>query len=364
MRSKFSAGAVFCLALSSGLFAQAAIEWRNIREFGAVPDGEKDASGAIQAAFNTLDPDRGGTVYCPPGAYLVSKTITVSASSVRFIGGGGPSFNEDPPFGGCTLVAKTDGMTLLRFDGGTLNHRGPVIENVNFRDATPSGHTATLLEIRLFNRWTAAHVSLGYANIGLKVNGTPAGDASWGYVPQLVCRNSNICIDQTAQDGGFVVVGGDFEPLVTGIRARGPQVRVIGVKFDCNNASTAVHISGDSDVVTASEFEQCGLGVKIENDHSYPYSGRQNMILGNHFRGLDAPGGTGVEIGSNCSDTQVIGNTYGTIRVRVDDRGSSTRRYEQGVGTNATLSCASGQAIKSITVQQGIVTGVSCGAMN
>jgi len=341
--------------------ALAQTEWRNVRDFGAVPNDGKDDTAAFQAAFDSLDTHSGGTVYCPPGRYDISGQITVSAPAVRLVGDGGPSYNEDDHPSGCSLWAHTDGMTLLKFDAGTLQHRGPIVEYVNFRDATPSGHTATLLEIRLFNRWTVRNVSVNYGNIGLQVDGA-TDDASWGYVPQLVCKASNVCIDQAATEGGFLVEGGNLEPLQVGVRARGPQVRVMGVKFDCPGGSTGVYITGDSDVVMGSLFEQCGMGVKIQNDGHYPVSGKFNHIIGNHFRGWDGGPNKGVEIDANSDKTQLMGNTYEAVTTHVDDRTQTTNRYEQDMGTTATLSCPQGQAVKSITVQQGIVMGVSCGA--
>ena len=63
----------------------------NIQSFGAVPDDGLDHSAAIQAAFDALDPDEGGTVICPPGAYEVWTPIVVRTSAVRFVGLAGPS---------------------------------------------------------------------------------------------------------------------------------------------------------------------------------------------------------------------------------------------------------------------------------
>ncbi|PYT07779.1 MAG: hypothetical protein DMF60_06345 [Acidobacteria bacterium] len=67
--------------VGSALAAQPVV---NIRSFGAVPDDGVDHGAAIQAAFDSLDPDEGGTVLCPPGAYEVSTPIVVKTSAVRF----------------------------------------------------------------------------------------------------------------------------------------------------------------------------------------------------------------------------------------------------------------------------------------
>jgi len=354
--------AISCL-LSLVLFLGVAVAAQpviNIRSFGAVPDDGVDHSAAIQAAFDALDPHEGGTVLCPPGAYEVSIPIVVKTSAVRFAGLTGPSYNEDRPYSGCTLVARTDGMTVLQFRADGLNHRGPVIEYVNLRDRTPSGHSATLLDIRNFNRWTLRNVSLNYAQTGLKVTGDD--DASWGYVSQLFCKESNTCIDQSTIEGGFLVLGGGFEPAVVGIRVRGSQVRVVGAKFDCIAASTGVQISGHAAAVMASTFEDCGTGILVRRDGAESWSGAQNSFIGNHFVSWRIKGSRGISLGSACTGNQLIGNTYEYVPVAVEDLGSNgTVRLEQAQGADLSLTCPKGQAVRSLKIQQGIVTDATCG---
>src|SRR5689334_21139912 len=111
---------------------------------------------------------------------------------------------------GCRFWARTEKMTLLRFDGGSVEFRGQCIEYVNLREVTPTGNTATLVWIYRYTRWTMRNVYVGYADVGVKVDGSTAtsGDSSWGYVSQLICRRSNICLDEPNAYGGFVAIGG------------------------------------------------------------------------------------------------------------------------------------------------------------
>jgi hypothetical protein len=343
-------------------------EWRNIRDFGAVGDGVTDDTVAIQAAFDSLDPVIGGTVYCPPGTYAIYNTIKVGTDSVRFTGDAGSAYNEDTDGRtgrGCSLWGRTEKMTLLRFDSGSLNFRGPIIEYVNLREVTRTGNTAILLWIYRYTRWTVRNVYVGYADVGIRVDGGPnsGGDASWGYISQLICKAANTCLDEPNAYGGFVSLGGSFEPLVTGVHAAGDQVRIIGAKFDCVGGATGVLITGGANVVDASLFEQCGTSVKLASDGSSG-SGSSNRIIGNQFRQWDGGTSVGVDVGKGTSNNQLIGNTYSYFgrNTFVNDQGTSTKRFEQGMGTTTTLSCPSGQAVKSITVKEGIVTGVNCGA--
>ena len=47
----------------------------NVKDFGAVGDGITDDTAAIQAAFVVIYNSYGGTIYFPPGTYLVSSTV-------------------------------------------------------------------------------------------------------------------------------------------------------------------------------------------------------------------------------------------------------------------------------------------------
>jgi Pectate lyase superfamily protein len=57
-------------------------ELKNVKDFGARGDGSTNDTAAIQAAIN-----RGGTVYFPPGLYIVSRPITfLGSASLDFVG--------------------------------------------------------------------------------------------------------------------------------------------------------------------------------------------------------------------------------------------------------------------------------------
>jgi len=334
----------------------------NILDFGAAPNKSTDSGPAIQAAFNAIDPAQGGTVLCPPGTYNISTPIVVSTPAVRFIGTAGLSYNEDPPYSGCTLVARTDNMTVLQFAAptGKLIHSGPIIEDVNFRDSTPTGHTAILIEVRNFNRWTARNVTVNYAKTGIKVTGID--DASWGYVPQLFCKESLTCVDQSTIEGGFLLTGGGLEPLSVGVRVRGAQVRIMGVKFDCQNGSTGVYITGDHAVVMGSAFEQCGMGVEVRDDGTQRWNGDSNTIIGNHFNGSNIEGSRGISLGQGADDNEVVGNAYEYPSIRVEDLGTNNVRLEEGMAGDQDIACPDGQAVRGMRVRHGVVMAVTCAA--
>lgn len=380
---KLLAIVLFILGSAHSLFAQTCTQpsgssntpaWINVqKDCGAKGDGVTDDSTAFQNAFQALG-SGGGTIYCPTGKYLINTGINISGKDgIRFIGDSAANVNSSG-VKGCTLVAKTNSITVLTLDGTGASDKsnGPVIEWVNFVDSTPTGYTATLLKIANFNNWTARNVGVSFANIGLLVDGL-ASDASWGYVPQLLCFNSNVCLD--SERGGFVAIGGHYQPKQTGIIAKWPQARIIGVKVDCNNlqTNTGIDLMGSGDIVQSSQFEgECLNNVHIHNavgTTSQNTSGSENIVVGNHFNGwgltnslgvhIGGPnsgqsdyathgnvvvgnafdvngGGYGIQIESTGTGTQISGNTYSSSTgapstTTVNDLGTGTTRYELGL---------------------------------
>ena len=67
---------------------------RNVKNFGAVGDGETDDTEAIRKAISAAKPDRLGrqTLYFPPGRYVLSETLTIRHSLV--LQGAGPDHTQ------------------------------------------------------------------------------------------------------------------------------------------------------------------------------------------------------------------------------------------------------------------------------
>src|SRR5258708_202518 len=275
-----------------------------VRNCGAPVNTGTDSGPYIVAAFQTLDPTKGGTVYCPSGRYTVSSSVKVVSSTnstihgVRFLGDSGPSTDTSSltQAHGCTLIVS--GLTsqtsgVLNFEGinstGGATSNGPVIEYINLADSGGSASGNTLLRIGNFNDWTVRNVSVYNASTGLLVDGAVSGDASWGYVPQFICRSTTTCID--SERGGFVAIGGRYQPTGTGIIAKFPQARILGIKMDCDGTDNniGIDLSGHGDQVEASNFEGgCKAYVNIHSsgNGSSNNDGGGNIVSGNRFYAL------------------------------------------------------------------------------
>lgn len=90
---------------------------RNIKDFGAIGDGETDDTVAFQEAINAI-PSIGGSIYVPSGRYKITSTITITNKTVSFYGDG------------CGQTASsTDGSYIAFHSLGTSN--GFVFDNVD-----------------------------------------------------------------------------------------------------------------------------------------------------------------------------------------------------------------------------------------
>lgn len=60
----------------------------NVFTYGARGDGITDDTAAIQAAIDATESSSGGTVFFPPGTYLLSTTLVVNRKNVTLLGAG------------------------------------------------------------------------------------------------------------------------------------------------------------------------------------------------------------------------------------------------------------------------------------
>src|SRR5262245_5958826 len=82
-------GVAVALSLASHVLAQPAAPLggiANVRDFRAVGDGAIDDTAAIKRALEAALRSK-GTLYFPPGTYLISETLTVT-DTVTFAGSG------------------------------------------------------------------------------------------------------------------------------------------------------------------------------------------------------------------------------------------------------------------------------------
>jgi hypothetical protein len=133
-------------------------EWQNVRDFGAVGDGETDDTDAICRAIEAAGGEHGGTVYFPAGAFC-SGQIEVP-DHVTLVGDAGWSYREagnsvlrlnDPDAEclvdlSCALAPRISGLTL---DGSGLGEEAVGIlhdKTLDEREDPPAGCHLPVIE--------------------------------------------------------------------------------------------------------------------------------------------------------------------------------------------------------------------------
>lgn len=89
-----------------------------ISEFGAVGDGAKLDTAAIQRAIDACTAARGGTVYCAPGVYL-SGTLFLK-DNVRLFLDVGAVLRGSPRLEDYALIPRKSAEGRAAFEGGFL----------------------------------------------------------------------------------------------------------------------------------------------------------------------------------------------------------------------------------------------------
>lgn len=139
-------------------------DWISPKDFGAIGDGVADDTSAVQAAFNALDPVRGGNVFFQPGRYRITSTInlpvTTSGTGVYQIFGYGACvettasivmFSRTVANNAIALNVISDRFTFagLTFVGNQ-NTNDPLQWGVKFG----ASYTSTFKDLNFFNLGT------------------------------------------------------------------------------------------------------------------------------------------------------------------------------------------------------------------
>jgi len=178
--------------------------------YAAVGDGVNDDTAEIQAAIAACAAAGGGTVFLPPGTYLISAALTVSHAGVRILGAGR----------GAALI-RTNSTTANWF---TVSTSGPTFESLTFTTAVAAAgqcissgsNIVTITDCEFTGTGTAAQVSAsGYMFNCTHTLGTTTAFAvtSANYMaliqPLLATFTSSTATGQFVQTAGdMVAVGG------------------------------------------------------------------------------------------------------------------------------------------------------------
>ncbi len=107
--------------------------WFNVLDFGATGDGTTDDSAAIQAAIDSIDVNRGGTVYLPQGKYYIATGLTcTTVTGLHLMGEGSPGIDHTVAKGSTQIIVGDGQWGLTLGDFSAEYWRGWRASNLQF----------------------------------------------------------------------------------------------------------------------------------------------------------------------------------------------------------------------------------------
>lgn len=255
----------------------------SVKDFGAKGDGLTDDTAAIQAAINRVVALGGGTVYVPPGTYLVSSNLSWSTVGITFLGSSRlATVIQNTNTGGGVIVvsggnstirnltishSSTSSGTAILFIGGSFH----VVDNVTASaHATCLSGTGSYIALNCSLTTTAASTAGAAAVSGATANfiggsyvSTAGSGISASGASTVVAISASISV--TAGVAG-IDVGASAQLFATSVRAGGGT---IGLR---TNASSGAVLQSGCDWGSAGVNDQ-RTGAPV----NYVFAGANNM---------------------------------------------------------------------------------------
>jgi hypothetical protein len=246
--------------------------------YGAAGNGVADDTVAIQAAINAAQSAGGGIVYFPPGTYLISSTLTVSADNIQIVGAGWGS--QIKASGGITGY-----MLQVQGPGGAGNFRyGIKIADIYFNGNT----IASLGGIQLISTY---HADLDHVRVRFCLGNSILLDGITGAFGAYTHIHENTITDGGAGIG--ILTSGKHE-----------YITITNSHFAWFNTAGGygIQLANENNTISNCNFDECDTGVYL-NFNQY------NFITNCHFdRGI-----TQFILMHGAQRCNVIGNTFQTF---------------------------------------------------
>lgn len=324
--------------------------WANERVDGPVidaywrystdPSGSTDSTTAINSALAAAP--HGGAVYLKNGIYRISGAgLTTGNKQIRLFS----DYGSASPDGvnGARLRPVTAGMTCLTIGTGTsLQHNGPIIENINVHNDLGTATVRGML-IQGVNRGVINKCGVALCQDGIQLSQAGQSDASWwGFYDLNMYRNTRYSFN-AGDTFGYWMFGGDFEVNASGAYCIYSPSALGGKHFGVFMDGSAMVGNG----VLLGWGSYCDFfGCKLENlaigydiqGGSQAWQGAHNRIWGGQVGGNFTDVGTAVRCGAATGDNIFYGVVVGGYNKGFEDLASNANgNFWYGPAPDATI---------------------------
>jgi hypothetical protein len=305
-------------------------ELPSVKDFGAVGTGTVDDFGSITAAIAAVNAAGGGTLYLPPGNYLVSQTVTLlSGVSIRGAGASASVITNSSATGN----AMTGGLGLKRF----------FLEDFGLANSGASTGVGLYLNGCAYVTMSRLKIS-GYRYcIDSTDNGNPSTASQYHRIRdcELIAVNTNSAARCVRMAGTVNVNGSSGNHVLTG-NIWGGNGAVLG-----NIVELLENVSNVSLMNNVHVPDFMANGVVVDAAHT----GKKLFMFGNDFSGITttgllisrATGPTVVEYANIWPD--VVDSSDGTGAIFGGTTTADLFRWPPGAGWNFQTLLASGTAV-------------------
>lgn len=262
--------------------------WLDVRAFGAVGDGVTDDTTAIQNALNAV-PAGGGTVYFPPGTYLISSALAASVSGTTVLGAGW----------GASIIL------------GSVNQADAAI--LRWGGAAPAANLSNMavLNIQLKGQWSTgspgllAHPSSGGHTIDhVMVSGCRFFNTSQGVCTGVLFLqpgdNDLWCVDNYLENCGGFQFSACNDVVVS--RNHGRNIFDVFISIGANGSTRAARaVIADNKMYRDSQANPQGGSIEVGGADDVTVSG--NVVIGAYGPGINCWNQTGTQYPSHLAIT-------------------------------------------------------------
>jgi Pectate lyase superfamily protein len=320
--------------------------WYDVKAFGAKGDATIDDTANIQLAIDAAGAAGGGTVFFPPGRYLVSASLKDRIGTTRYRhlelrGAGNAGWGGTSAVGISSIVAKTSIGNILDFGvaGGFGNPFGPQIKDLGFEDLR-SPQSGTLNAIKITNTYHIQIQDVTCENFKtgacISLNAVTQGDVvQYGSFIDVKSRKTKFGFELLGFGSQFILLGGHFTAPDDPAGSIGIHIEQPGTCPVPTNSATCFGHTDTIQIINPSlESFETGIklwnadairvGARIENFPSTPCMSNATTCVAIAIDGSDANhksdgniimGSTigtfevGIQLGQNAKRTQIIGNS-------------------------------------------------------